>query len=101
MPGFRCGKRQPDRLRVAQLAEHDHIRILTQPGAQGLGKAMAMPADFTLADQAALWRMDKLDGVFKGEDMQLPLPVQVIKQSGQGGGLAGTGRAGDQHQPRR
>ncbi|MNF90443.1 hypothetical protein D3C84_730080 [compost metagenome] len=33
--------------------------------------------------------------------MQLPLPVQVIKQSGQGGGLARTGRAGDQHQPRR
>ncbi|MNH31128.1 hypothetical protein D3C79_914630 [compost metagenome] len=85
VPGFRRSQRQAYRLRVAQLTEHDHIRVLTQRRTQCLGKTMAVPADLALTDPATLRAVDKLDGVLEGDDMQWPLAVQVIDQGREGG----------------
>ncbi|MNL47276.1 hypothetical protein D3C87_1700560 [compost metagenome] len=57
--------------------------------------------DFTLIDQAFARFVDELDRVFDGEDVVMAMVVQVIDHRRQRGGLAGTGRAGDQHQAAR
>ncbi|MNT44780.1 hypothetical protein D3C72_1813210 [compost metagenome] len=54
--------------------------------------------DFTLIDQAFARFVDELDGIFDGEDVVMAMVVQVIDHCRQRGGLAGTGRAGHQHQ---
>ena len=43
--------------------------------------------------------MDELEGILQGQDMLFAGGIDQVDHGGQGGGLARTGRAGDQHQP--
>ena len=57
-----------------------------------------MGVDLPLADQAEAVVVDILDRVLDGDDVALPLPVDEVDHRGEGGGLARTGGARDQHQ---
>ncbi|MNZ41638.1 hypothetical protein D3C78_591920 [compost metagenome] len=54
--------------------------------------------DLTLIDQAFARLVDEFDRVLDGQDVLMPVTVQVIDHRGQGGRLAGPRRPGDQHQ---
>ena len=98
MPCLRCAQRQADGFQIAQFADHDHIRVLTQGAAQPLSEITTVPADLALVDQAALAAVDNLDRVFKSDDVQRPLTIKAVDQCRQRTRLATTGRAAHQHQ---
>ncbi|CAM3097685.1 hypothetical protein PSPL106493_06385 [Pseudomonas plecoglossicida] len=99
VPRFRRPQRQAYRLEISQLADHDHIRVLTQRTAQALGKVPAVSADLALVDQAALTAVDNFHRVFEGDDVQTALTIELIDQGRQGAGLAAAGWPPDQDQP--
>ena len=45
--------------------------------------------------------VDELDGIFDGDDVTLPLLVDLVDHRGEGRALARSGRPGDEHQPAR
>ena len=51
-----------------------------------------------LADDGAVVGVDELDGVLDGDDVAPLAPVDLVDEDGQGGGLAGAGGAGHQHE---
>jgi hypothetical protein len=78
---------------VADLADHDHVRVLAQDRAQGLGEAhVDARVDLGLADADQV----VLDRVFHRHDVGGGR-VQARQRRVQRGGLARAGRAGDQH----
>ncbi len=81
------------RLQVADLPDHDHIRVLTQDRAEPAGKGhVDLGVDLRLADAVQI----VFDGVLHREDVAAAV-VEPHQRRVQGGGLARTGRAGDQH----
>ena len=55
-----------------------------------------MNANLAMLHQAILAAMHKFDRIFHRDDMVVPLQVRVIHHRSERGGLAGTGRAGDE-----
>ncbi|MCY1440985.1 hypothetical protein D9M71_572810 [compost metagenome] len=98
VPGFGRAQGQANGFKVAQLADHDHVRVLAQRTAQPLSKAATMAPHLTLVDQAALAGMDDLDRVFQGDDVQRLLAVQLVEQRRQRAGLATAGRPAHEDQ---
>jgi hypothetical protein len=90
-----------DRLEVAQLADQDHVGILAERGAQRVGEPLRVLVDFALVDQAALVLVDELDRVLDGEDVLVPLGVDLVDHRRQRRRLARAGGTGDQDQPAR
>ncbi|MCY1455500.1 hypothetical protein D9M71_726380 [compost metagenome] len=79
-------------LPIADLAHHDHVRVLSQDGTQTTGEGhVDLAVDLSLADAGKV----VLDRVFDGEDIARYL-VEVRKRGVQRRGLAGTGGPGDQ-----
>ena len=77
---------------VANFADHDDVRVLPQDGAQTGGEGPAgFRVDLHLVD--ALEHV--FDGVFDGDDV-LRCAAHLIERGIKSGGLAGTGRSGDQ-----
>jgi hypothetical protein len=79
-------------LRVADLADHDLVRVVAQDGAQAAGKIqplLLIHRDLQHAGQLVLHR------VFDGDDLVLA-GVGLGQQRVQAGGLARAGGAGDQ-----
>ncbi|MNI51946.1 hypothetical protein D3C73_1066980 [compost metagenome] len=98
MAGFGRGQRQANGFQIAHLPHQDHIRVFPQCRTQGGGETTGITMDFTLIDQAFARLVNELDGVFDGEDVVMTMGIEVIDHRRQRGGLAGTGRAGYQHQ---
>jgi hypothetical protein len=90
--GQRRGDRDLGGLAVADLADHDHVRIVAQEGAQPAGEGeIDLRVDLGLRDPLDL----VLDRILDGEDVELGR--EDLGQAGvQRGGLAGAGRPGDQ-----
>src|SRR5690349_21137726 len=93
-----AGKRSFDRdfcgLRVANFADHDDVRVLTQDGAQGVSESKPnFLFDGNLIDA---WDLE-LNRIFNGNDVENWV-VQFIESGIKRGGLAGTGRSGDEDQ---
>jgi hypothetical protein len=83
------------RLEVADLADHDHVRVLADDRAQRVGEAeVDLRADLDLVDAGHL----VLDRVLDGEDLHVGL-VQPVEGRVQGGGLAAARGAGDEQDP--
>ena len=99
--GFGRRDRRLDRLQVAHFADQDHVRVLPQGAANGLGEAGHVDAQFPLVDRRFLVRVVELDRVLDRDDVVVEVLVDVIDHRRQGGGLAGAGRPGDQNQPAR
>src|SRR5581483_4049743 len=89
---------QFDGFQVAQLADEDYVRVFAQRAAQGSGKGFGVDAHFPVVDKAVFTFMDKLDGVLDSDDMIPAVLIGIINHGSQGGGFAGSGRAGHDDQ---
>ena len=96
--GLGRGQSRRDGLEVAHLAEEDHVGVLAERGAEGLGKAGRVDADLALVDDAALVAVHELDRVLDREDVLGALAVDLVDQGREGGRLTRAGRAGDEHE---
>ena len=57
-----------------------------------------MDPDLAVIDQALLGAVNEFYGVFDGDDVIFSVEIRVVYHGCEGGGLAGTRRACDQHQ---
>ena len=72
-------------------------RVFAQRRAQGVVERQRVRADFALVDQALLRLVHEFDRVLDGEDVAVIVLVDVVDHRRQRRRLAGTGRAGNQH----
>ncbi len=82
---------------VAQFAHQDHLRRLPQRGAQGQREVRRIAVQFPLVDGGPLVIVQKLDGIFDGDDVAGLLFVDAVEQRRQGGRLSRPARPGDQN----
>jgi len=93
--GLRSLDRNLGGFQVADLADHDHVRVLTQKRAQGLGEIQTLfRIDVDLIDA---FHVD-LHRVFSGGDIDVD-GVEDIQPGVQRHGFARAGGAGDQNHP--
>ena len=92
--GFGGGHGGFDGDQVAQFADEDDVGVLTEGAAEGFGEARDVRADFTLDHHALLVVVVEFDGVLDRDDVHGAFLVDDVDHGGEGGGLAGTGRAG-------
>ncbi len=83
---------------VGQLAEDEHVRVLTQRVLESRDGGGCVGTHLTLVDDRALVGVEHLDRVLDGDDVTLAVLVHVVDHRRDGGGLARAGEAGDQHQ---
>src|SRR5207248_7247344 len=98
MAGFSGQQRGGNGFQVAHFADQNHVRILTQRGAQRGRKIRRVHFHFALIDEAALVAMQKFDRVFDGDQVIGARGVDAIDHRSESGGLTGTGGAGDENQ---
>src|SRR5229473_3811621 len=96
--GFRGQQRGGNGFQVAHFADQNHVRVLTQSGAQRGRKVCSVHFDFALVDEAALVAVQKLDGVFDGDQVIGAGSVDAVNHRGKRGGLTGAGSSRDQYQ---
>ena len=97
MAGFGRFQDNLDGFAVAHLPHQNHLGRLPQRRAQGMSEAGRVTVQFTLMDGGALVVVQELDGIFDGDDVVVLLAIDAVKKHGQSGGLAGSGRSGDEH----
>ncbi len=89
-------ERRFGRLGVAELADQDHVGVLAQTAAQGLGERGGVEPDLTLVDDAAVVGMDDLDRVFDRDDVLAARAVHVVDDRRERRRLSRAGGAGDE-----
>ena len=82
--GFGRGNRRLDGLEIAELANQDHIGVLTERRTEALGEGRKVGADLALCHQAVLVRMGVLDRIFDRNDMPLLVLVDPVDHRGEG-----------------
>ena len=93
VPGEGGADRDLGRLEIADLADHDDVRVLAEDRAQGAGEGVAdLGVGLDLGDVRHL----VLDRVLHGDDL-LDAVVDLLKARGEGRGLARAGGPGDEH----
>ena len=99
----RLGDRQTgvDRLVVAHFADEHDVWVLTEGVLQRGAERLGVRSHFALIDDAPLVLVDELDWIFDGEDMPLPLAIDLVDHRREGGGLPRARRAGDEHEAAR
>ena len=95
------GQRGRDRLEVAHLAEEDHVGVLAEAGAKGLGEAARVGADLALVDEAAAVAVEELDRVLDRQDVPRPVAVDLVDHRRERRRLPRARRAGDQDEAAR
>ena len=96
---FGGGDGRFDRFQVAHFADEDHVGVLPQRAANGLGEARHVDADLALVDRRLLVVVVELDRVFDRDDVVVDVLVDVVDHAGQRGAFARAGRPGHQKQP--
>ena len=96
MPCLPRRQRDLHRLRIAHLANHDHIGRLAERGAQRGWKVRRVDADFDLLDHALLMRVLVFDRIFDRDDVLRVAPVDLVDERGDGRRLSRAGRAADE-----
>src|SRR5699024_3628211 len=99
MPRLGGSQCQPDGFRIAQFADQNRIRVLSQSGSQGCIEIGGIARDITLVDQTQVGGVNERYGIFEGQDVASLGFILVSDQCCQGSGFAAAGGAGDQHQP--
>ncbi len=84
---------------IPDLADQDDVRRLPQGVFQRYLVGFGIHTDFALVHQALFVAMEKLNGIFDGDDVFPAAAVAVIHHRRQGCGLAATGAAHENHQP--
>jgi hypothetical protein len=97
--GFRGEQRGGNSFEVAHFADQNHVGVLTESSAQRRGKVRGVHFHFALIDEAFFVAVQKLDGIFDGDEMVGAIGVDAVDHRGQRGGLTGTGGSRNQHQP--
>ena len=85
------------RLQVAHLADQHDVRILAQRRPERVREAAGVAVDFALVHETVLVLMDVLDRILDGEDVIVPLGVDLVDHRRQRRRLAAAGRPGDEH----
>jgi hypothetical protein len=86
-----------DRLEVAELADDDDVGVLAEGALERGEEGLGVRADLALGDVAALGGLHDLDGVLDRDDVVgRAVSLRSRDHGGEGGGLAGTDRAGDE-----
>ena len=98
---FGGGDGRADRLEVAHFAHEDHVGVLAEGAADGLGEARHVRADFALGDERLARGVVEFDRVLDRDDVHAALAVDDVDHRGEGGGLAGTRRAGHEDEAAR
>ena len=83
---------------VANLADEDDIRRLTQGVFQRGKPVFGIHADFALGNDAFFVLMDELNRVFDGDDVVLAIFIAVVNHRSERGGFARTGTADENHE---
>src|SRR5262249_6795823 len=83
---------------ITHFADQHHIGVFAQRRAQGSAEGLRVGVYFALVYQTALVLVDKLDGIFNGYDVVVPLDVDFVQHGGKRGGFAGTCRSRHQNQ---
>ena len=86
--GFGNTQRRFNGLQVAHFADQHHVRVFTQGGAQSAGKRLRVRVDFALVHQAALVLVHEFNRIFNGDDVVVPLGVDLVEHGRQGGRFA-------------
>ena len=88
------GDGQLDGFQIAQLADHDDVRVFAQRPAQRGGKRLRVDAHFAMVHQAAFAFVNEFNRVFHRDDVVFAVAVRVVHDGRERGGFAGTGRPG-------
>ena len=99
--GFCDAQRRLDGFQIAHFADQHHIRIFTKSGAQRVGKTLGIGVQFTLVDHAILVHVHEFDRILNGENVIVPLAVDLVDHGRQRRRFARARRPGHQHQPAR
>ncbi len=84
---------------VADLPDHDHVRVLAQDAPQGAGERVGVEAHLALVDQRAAVHVEHLDRVLDRHHVLVGGPVDPVDHRGERGALARSRRAGDEDDP--
>src|SRR5215831_4939523 len=98
MSGFGSLQRDVGGLGVAELADQDHIRVLTKDAAERLAEADRVQADLALVHDAAAIGMKDLDWILDRHDVLAARAVDVVEHGCKRRRLARAGRPGDEDQ---
>ena len=96
-PRFRGAHGGVDRLRVAHLANEDHVGILAERGAKSQSQALGVHADLALRDGRLNVAVQKLDGILERHHVLALRDIDVVDHRGRGARLARTRQARDEH----
>ena len=99
MAGFSDTQRRLNSFQIAHFADQHHVRVFTEGGAQRVGKALGVGMEFALVDQTIFVHVHEFDWVLNGEDVIVPLSVDLVDHGRQSGGFARPRRSCNQHQP--
>src|SRR5690606_4629788 len=88
------------RLVVGDLGEHDHVDVVTESAPHGGRHVRRVDTNLALDDHGVLVRVQHLYRVLDGEDGPGVVAVDPVDDRRDRGGLAGAGRAGDEHETR-
>ena len=86
-------------LQVAKLSDQDHVRILAQHAAQGLGKAGHVHPHFALIDHGFLVVVVVFDRLFDRNYVPIETRVDIVDHRRQRGGLPAPRGPGNQKHP--
>ena len=90
-----------DGLDIAHFADEDHIGVLTEGAADGLGEARHVVADLTLGYERLGRLVVEFDRIFNRDDVHAALVVDDVEHRGEGSGLTGSGWAGHEDESAR
>ena len=85
--GFSGRHSGADSLDIAHFAYQDHVRVLTEGAADGLGEARHVIADLTLGDERLGRLVVEFDRIFNRDYVYAALVVDDVQHRGEGSGL--------------
>src|SRR5207244_9938115 len=91
-------KGQADCFEIPHFSYENDIGVLAQRTTQARGERFGMGADLPVVHDAALALMHKLDGIFEGDDVILPMLVGMIEHGSKRRGFAASGWTRDEDQ---
>jgi hypothetical protein len=78
---------------VAQLADQDHVRVLTKGGAKRHAEALGVGVQLALVHQCGLVLVQVFDRVLDGQNVRLLGDIDPVDHRRERGGLTAAGRA--------
>ena len=100
MAGFRGHERDFHGGAIAHFADQDDLWCLAKRGAQAIWIIVEIVPEFALIEGGPTSRMNELDRILQGHDMDRLFLVNLVQDRGQCRRLAAAGGAGDEDESR-